>query len=66
MEIIEKHFTVDRTLPGRDNENAILPDEMKVLTSFCESYRLMDIDNGLDFQDTEADVVENYRGRWSK
>ena len=31
--IIEKHFTIDKSLPGRDNKFSILPDELKDLTS---------------------------------
>ena len=33
---IEKHFTIDRNLPGRDNKFAILPDEMMFLTSYIK------------------------------
>ena len=66
IDLIEKHFTIDRTLPGRDNENAILPEEMKTLTDYSRSYFSMNIDKGREFQNSELDVVENYRGRWSK
>ena len=66
VEVIEKHFTIDRTLPGRDNENAILPKQMKTLTDFCKSYDSMNIDKGKNLQDSELDVLDNYRGRWSK
>ena len=30
--IIEKHFTIDKNLPGRDNKFAILPEQLKDLT----------------------------------
>lgn len=30
-EIVEKHFTIDRTLPGGDNQMSVLPDEFKRL-----------------------------------
>ena len=33
MEIIEKHFTLDRTLPGPDHPFAIEPDELRAMVS---------------------------------
>lgn len=63
---IEKHFTIDQELPGRDNKFAILPDQFKKLTDFRDNYALMETDLGLDLQDIEKDVYNNYRGRWSK
>ena len=29
--VVEKHFTINNKLPGRDNLNAILPNEMSKL-----------------------------------
>ena len=63
---IEKHFTIDNTLPGRDNQFAILPDQLKILSEFIENYEKMNINLGLDLQDCELDTFSNYRGRWSK
>jgi len=63
---VEKHFTVDQDLPGRDNKFAILPSEMKKLTRFRDLFQKMNLDCGLDLQDCEFDTYENYRGRWSK
>ena len=34
IEVIEKHFTLDRDLPGRDNKFAILPHELKDLSDY--------------------------------
>ena len=31
VKLIEKHFTLDQGLPGRDNKFAILPDELNTL-----------------------------------
>ena len=64
--IIEKHFTINQDLPGRDNKFAILPEEMKRLCDFRDNYEKMTLDLGLDLQDCELDTFENYRGRWSK
>ncbi len=61
---IEKHFTLDQSLPGRDNKNAILPKDLKKLSEFRDIYEKMDIDKGLDLQDIELDIYNNYRGRW--
>ena len=63
---IEKHFTIDKNLPGRDNKFAILPDELLALSDFRDLFNQMKIDKGLDLQDCELDTFNNYRGRWSK
>ena len=63
---IEKHFTIDRNLPGRDNKFAILPKEFKEMDYFRNNYIKMNTDKGLDIQDVEKDIFENYRGRWNK
>ena len=36
---IEKHFTIDRKLPGRDNQLSILPHEMKILSNYIKNYK---------------------------
>tara|TARA_B100000035_G_scaffold311873_1_gene322202 strand:+ start:2240 stop:3049 length:810 start_codon:yes stop_codon:yes gene_type:complete len=61
---IEKHFTIDKSLPGRDNLNAILPNELKELYNFKLSFQKMNIDRGNDLQNEELDIYNNYRGRW--
>jgi len=66
VDYIEKHFTIDRELPGRDNQFAILPSQMKTLTEFCKNSSDMNLDRGLDLQSCEQDIVDNYRGRWSE
>ena len=63
---IEKHFTIDNDLPGRDNKFAILPNTLKSLVDFRNKYNQMNIDLGLDLQESEMDTYKNYRGRWSK
>jgi sialic acid synthase SpsE len=63
---IEKHFTIDNNLPGRDNKFAILPSMLKSLSDFREKFNYMNIDHGLDLQECEMDTYKNYRGRWSK
>ena len=64
--IVEKHFTINNKLPGRDNLNAILPKEMGELNKFRNSYEKMITDKGLNLQKCERDIFNNYRGRWAK
>ena len=62
--VIEKHFTTDNNLPGRDNENALEPKEFKeMVTNIKDSISAL-TPLGKNYQDIEADTVENYRGRW--
>ena len=62
---IEKHFTIDNSLPGRDNEFSITPEELKRLVTYRDNYYLMNQDLGKEMQEIERDVHENYRSRWS-
>ena len=64
--IVEKHFTIDNDLPGRDNKFALLPEDMKIISNYRDIFSKMNIDKGLDVQECEMDIYKNYRGRWSK
>mgnify|MGYP001452136817 FL=1 len=64
LDYIEKHFTTDNNLPGRDNRFAILPDQMKRLKEFIDINEKVLIDKGTDYQSCEKDSRENYTGRW--
>ena len=65
-EYIEKHFTIDKNLPGRDNKFAILPNQMKFICDYRDNYLKMIEFKGLDFQEVEENVFKEARGRWSK
>ena len=65
VEVIEKHFTIDQDLPGRDNKFAILPQEMRALREYVDMREEALIFHGLDFQDIEIDSRDNYRGRFN-
>jgi len=65
-QIVEKHFTIDNELPGRDNQFAVLPKDMKKICDYRDSFFNMSLDKGLDLQECELDINKNYRGRWSK
>ena len=46
VKLIEKHFTLDQGLPGRDNKFAILPDELNTLSSYINLNQMMSKDKG--------------------
>lgn len=62
--IIEKHFTIDHSLPGRDNKFAILPHELNVISDFIKTYKTMMVDHGLSIQECENDYRTYQKGRW--
>ena len=64
-EFIEKHFTIDKNLPGRDNKFSILPEDLKLLVNFKNNYSEMQKFRGLDLQECEKDIYENIRGCWN-
>jgi len=65
-EMIEKHFTIDHNLPGRDNKFAILPAELKMLCDYIK-YRpqMWEWDQKTEYLDKEKEARDVYRGRWS-
>lgn len=65
VKVVEKHFTTNRDLPGRDNKFALLPEDFtKMVINHKESIAGL-IDHGMDYQNCEKDTVEKYRGRWN-
>ena len=62
---IEKHFTVDHALPGRDNKFAILPADLQDLSTFISIYNDSMIPHGLNFQESELETRNLYRGRFA-
>ena len=62
---IEKHFTINKKLPGRDNKFAILPEDLSKLSSFRDFFTKSYNFKGLNVQKCEMDIYKNYRGRWS-
>jgi len=54
INILEKHFTIDNTLPGRDNKFAILPDQLK---SIREAIKLREgIKKNLNYHYDESEI----------
>ena len=63
--IIEKHFTINKDLPGRDNKFSILPEQLKDLSDFIKSRESMMIDQGTGYNIKEKDSRLNYTGRFN-
>ena len=63
---VEKHFTTDNELPGRDNKFALLPSDFEKMVVDSRTAQQAMTDLGLGIQDCEIDVAEVMRGRWSK
>ena len=62
--VVEKHFTTDKDLPGRDNKFAVDPAEFaSMIAAIVEAEETM-TDHGIEAQDIEADTMTKYRGRW--
>lgn len=64
VDVIEKHFTTSRSLPGRDNKFAIIESDLQKLTDYITKREAMGLYHGKDFLKCESDTRENYRGRW--
>jgi len=64
--IIEKHFTINKNLEGRDNKFALLPMQFKILRDFADCFYDFKTKRTLDIQKCELDIFKNYRGRWTK
>ena len=64
--LIEKHFTIDNNLPGRDNKFAILPNDMMKLSKTIRIFEQMFEQKKKGFIKPEIEVRKIYNGRWEK
>lgn len=62
--VIEKHFTTDNSLPGRDNKFALNPEKFKSMVQNIREAEKTLISKGNKFQSSEKDIIKSYRGRW--
>ena len=62
--VVEKHFTTDNNLAGRDNKFALLPNQLKFLNEYFLNHKEMIKKNKKGVLNCEKDVVKSYRGRW--
>lgn len=65
IEWVEKHFTTDHNLPGRDNKFAILPEELKALTDYLTFREKMKRYHGTSYQKCEEEVRNIQTGRFN-
>lgn len=64
VEVVEKHFTSDKNLPGRDNKFALNKFEFKEMVKFIREAQKININNGIEALEIENDTIKLYRGRW--
>ena len=66
IEVVEKHFTLDQSLPGRDNKFAILPHELKDLSNYIKTMEEMNTYHGDGYLDCEEEsrkfMTERFNG----
>ncbi len=62
--VIEKHFTTDQSLPGRDNKFACLPRDIARLKRYIELRDAMNSHLKADYQDVESESRKIYTGRF--
>jgi sialic acid synthase SpsE len=58
IEVIEKHFTTDKRLPGRDNKFSILPHELRELSDYIKLRREMNVNHGDGYLECEEEARE--------
>lgn len=62
--VIEKHFTTNRNLQGRDNKFSLNEKDLSAINVIREKFYNFNINKGLGVQQKEKDIFKNYRGRW--
>lgn len=62
--VVEKHFTVDKNLPGRDNKFALDPSEFSQMVENIRNAEQSCVNHGPEPRDAERDTMISYRGRW--
>jgi N,N'-diacetyllegionaminate synthase len=62
--VIEKHFTSDNELPGRDNKFALNPHQFSEMVKNIRIAEQAVEDKGKGASHLEQDTINNYRGRW--
>jgi len=62
--VVEKHFTINKELPGRDNKFALDVPEFEQMVKNIRLAEAALIGHGNGPMDIESDTMMNYRGRW--
>jgi sialic acid synthase SpsE len=63
-EYVEKHFTLNRYLPGRDQKMSATIDEMSEIVKWSRNVELMSGVSDVFLYDEELKIRENYIGKW--
>jgi sialic acid synthase SpsE len=63
---VEKHFTTNRNLPGRDNKFSIMPDDLTTLCSIRDDINTMTQTSKHNYVEDEEEMRKVYRGRWGR
>ncbi len=61
---VEKHFTLDRNLPGKDHAISIVPEELRELCRFRDTVSKAFSEERVNPFDDELAVRERFVGRW--
>ena len=61
---IEKHFTISKKLPGRDNKISILPEELREIKKYILISKKLQKFKGFNFLKKEKIIRDVYSKRW--
>ncbi len=61
---IEKHFTIDRSLPGRDQAMSALPGDIREITSFRDRFWAAYGQESYEMPPEEKEFRSKYIGKW--
>jgi N,N'-diacetyllegionaminate synthase len=62
--VVEKHFTIDKGLPGRDNKFALDPKEFLQMVDNIRNAEKSCFYHGPEPREIENETMISYRGRW--
>jgi sialic acid synthase SpsE len=62
--IVEKHFTIDRGLPGKDQAVSALPFEIREIVAYAEAVETMMGTEHPGLSEMEEEMREIYIGKW--
>jgi len=65
LDFIEKHFTLNRNLPGRDNKFALLPNELNDLSNYIKLREQANTNHGDSYLEVEKESRKWMTGRFS-
>ncbi|MAE84610.1 MAG: hypothetical protein CMB80_17860 [Flammeovirgaceae bacterium] len=61
---VEKHFTIDRNIPGPDNHMSMLPEQMRDIRNFSNDFEKMNTSYNLEPTDNELNLRKIVIGRF--